>query len=104
YWTACCSSPTARAATLPCHTDGAQLRRASPPYTEEGRSPRAAEESRMPGFFYQIGRLVGSNLRKANWVARSLAGTEAEAARAEHAVGRDLAASFLESAPLDDHP
>jgi predicted Zn-dependent protease len=54
--------------------------------------------------FYHLGRLVGTNLRKAGWVARSLTGTEAEAIAAEQAVGRDLAASFVESVTLDDHP
>jgi predicted Zn-dependent protease len=58
----------------------------------------------MAGFFYHLGRLAGSGLRKANWVARSVAGTEAEALAAEYAVGRDLAASFLESVTLDGHP
>jgi predicted Zn-dependent protease len=58
----------------------------------------------MAGFFFNLGRMVGGNLRKANWVYRSLAGTEAEAARAEAAVGRDLARAFVEQAELDRDP
>jgi len=42
----------------------------------------------MAGFFYNLGRLVGPKVRKAEWVVRSLTGSEAEAVRAEQAVGR----------------
>jgi beta-barrel assembly-enhancing protease len=52
----------------------------------------------MSGFFYNLGynlgRLLGPKLREANWVFRSLTGTEAEAIQAEFAVGRDLVGSF----------
>ncbi len=37
----------------------------------------------MAGLFYHLGRLVGPKVRQANWVYRSLAGTEAESVRAE---------------------
>jgi len=54
--------------------------------------------SGMPGFFYHVGynlgRVLGPKLREANWIYRSLTGTEAESIRAEIAVGRDLAHSF----------
>jgi predicted Zn-dependent protease len=52
----------------------------------------------MPGFFYKLGyhlgRQVGPKLRQANWIVRSLTGTEEEAIRAERAVGRDLEQAF----------
>jgi predicted Zn-dependent protease len=52
----------------------------------------------MSGFFhslgYNLGRVLGPKVREANWIFRSLTGTEAEAIRAETAVGRDLAQSF----------
>jgi predicted Zn-dependent protease len=52
----------------------------------------------MPDLFYSLGynlgRYLSPRLREANWLLRSLTGTEAEAIRAEFAVGRDLARSF----------
>jgi predicted Zn-dependent protease len=52
----------------------------------------------MPGFFYNLGYNLGQRLapklHEANWVWRSLTGTEEEAIRAEFAVGRDLAWSL----------
>jgi predicted Zn-dependent protease len=58
----------------------------------------------MAGFFYKLGQMVGSGARKANWLYRSMAGTPEEAARAEVAIGQDLARAFLEEAPLDPDP
>jgi predicted Zn-dependent protease len=58
----------------------------------------------MAGFFFNLGRTVGSHLRKANWFYRSLAGTEEEAAQAEVAVGRDLARAFAAQNELDRDP
>ena len=58
----------------------------------------------MAGFFYNLGRLVGPKVRKAEWVVRSLTGSEAEAVRAEQAVGRDLARAFLEQLEADPDP
>jgi len=55
----------------------------------------------MGSFFYKLGKMVGPNLRKANWMLRSVAGTEAEAIQAEHAVGRDLSQGFVQQADLD---
>ena len=40
----------------------------------------------MGGFFYNLGQRVGTNLRKANWVLRSLTGTEAEAVQEKRAI------------------
>ncbi len=58
----------------------------------------------MAGFFYNLGRLVGPKVRKAEWVVRSLTGTEAEALVAEQAVGRDLARACLEQMEPDPDP
>jgi predicted Zn-dependent protease len=58
----------------------------------------------MGGFFYNLGKSVGANLRKARWVYSSLTGTEADAIRAENAVGRDLAQGFVRQAELDADP
>lgn len=58
----------------------------------------------MSGFFYNLGRMVGSKVRQANWVYRSLTGTEAESIAAEMAVGRDLASAFLQQMEVDPDP
>jgi predicted Zn-dependent protease len=58
----------------------------------------------MAGFFYNLGRMVGPKVRKAEWVVRSLTGSEAEAVRAEQTVGRDLARAFLEQLEADPDP
>jgi predicted Zn-dependent protease len=58
----------------------------------------------MASFFYRLGRMVGPKLRQANWVFRSLTDTDAEALRAEQAVGRDLASAFLQQMELDREP
>jgi predicted Zn-dependent protease len=58
----------------------------------------------MAGFFYNLGRLVGPKVRKAEWVYRSLTGTEAEAVASEQAVGRDLARAFLEQLETEPDP
>jgi predicted Zn-dependent protease len=58
----------------------------------------------MPGFFYNLGRLVGPKLRKAEWVVSSLTGSESEAIVAERAVGRDLARAVLEQLEPEPDP
>jgi predicted Zn-dependent protease len=58
----------------------------------------------MAGFFYQLGRLAGPKIRKANWFFRSLTGTEAEAIAAEFQVGRDLAQAIEREMELDPDP
>jgi predicted Zn-dependent protease len=58
----------------------------------------------MAGLFYHLGRMVGPKLRQANWVLRSLTGTEAEAVQAEHQVGRDLAYAFARQVEPDPDP
>jgi len=58
----------------------------------------------LAGFFYKLGRFLGHQSRKANWAFRSLTGTEAEAVRAETAVGHDLARDVLEQTEADPDP
>lgn len=45
----------------------------------------------MSKLFYNLGRKVGPKVRKAKWVWHSMTGTEADALKVEHEVGRDLA-------------
>jgi predicted Zn-dependent protease len=58
----------------------------------------------MAGFFYNLGRLIGPKMRKAEWVLRSVTGNESEAIVAEQAVGRDLARAVLEQLERDPDP
>ena len=51
--------------------------------------------------FYKLGRIAGRQVRKARWMWESVAGDEAGAIHAEHAVGRDMAAVVLEQTPRD---
>ena len=53
--------------------------------------PYNVNRRRHGGVFYNLGRLVGPKVRKAEWVVRSLTGTEAEALVAEQAVGATCA-------------
>ena len=53
------------------------------------------------GLFYELGRMAGVQIRKARWMWGSVAGSEAESIRAEHAVGRDMAAIVLDETPRD---
>jgi predicted Zn-dependent protease len=56
------------------------------------------------GFFYNLGRAVGSGARKANWVFQSLTGSEGDALQAEHTVGKDLALAYAKETELDPDP
>ena len=58
----------------------------------------------MAGFFYQLGRLAGPKLRKANWFFRSLTGSEAEAIAAEYQAGRYLAQAIAQEMEVDSDP
>jgi predicted Zn-dependent protease len=58
----------------------------------------------MAGFFYNLGRMVGPKLRKADWMLKSLTGTEADIVQAEQRVGRDLAAAFAQQAEMEQDP
>ena len=51
------------------------------------------------GGFYLLGRLAGKQYRKAKWIWQSAAGSEEDAIRAEHGVGRDMAVVVREQAP-----
>ena len=48
--------------------------------------------------FYLFGRLAGKQFRKAKWIWKSATGSEEDAIRAEHGVGRDMAAVVREQA------
>jgi beta-barrel assembly-enhancing protease len=54
--------------------------------------------------FYNLGRIAGSQVRKAKWMWESVGGSEAESIRAEYAVGRDMAAVVLSETPRDSDP
>jgi predicted Zn-dependent protease len=58
----------------------------------------------MASFFYRLGKAIGPRLREANWVFRSLTDTDAEALRAENAVGRDLASALMQQMELGQEP
>src|SRR5689334_12644653 len=58
----------------------------------------------MGGFFFNLGRSVGSGLRKGKWFWQSLAGSEDDALQAEYEVGRDLAWGLLRQMQADTDP
>ena len=58
----------------------------------------------MAGLFYDLGKAIGSTLRKGKWLFDSVTGSEADAIRAEGPVGRDLAQALLQQLPLDPDP
>lgn len=58
----------------------------------------------MAGFFHNLGQFVGKQARKAHWMVQSLTGDQKQISEAEHLVGRDLAASFLEDLQTDPDP
>ena len=45
----------------------------------------------MSGLFYNLGSRVGPHFRRAKWIWRTIAGSEADAIKVENDVGRDLA-------------
>jgi beta-barrel assembly-enhancing protease len=51
----------------------------------------------MGGLFYSLGRLAGPSIRKAKWVFKSVAGSQADAIAAEFEVGRDMAQGMREA-------
>lgn len=63
-----------------------------------------AEESRLGGFFYNLGKKVGPEVRRGRWVWSSLAGTTTEARQAERAAGRDLAVAIRRRYGTDHDP
>jgi beta-barrel assembly-enhancing protease len=58
----------------------------------------------MSGLFYNLGRMLGPHVRKAQWVWQSTAGSEADAIRLEHDVGQDLARGIRQQLKLDPDP
>jgi predicted Zn-dependent protease len=52
-------------------------------------------------FFYNLGRALGPKMRTGRWVLESLTGTEADAIRAEYAVGKDLATEIRRRVGVD---
>lgn len=45
----------------------------------------------MCSLFYNLGKMVGPKVRKAQWIWQSMTGSEADAIKVENEVGRDLA-------------
>lgn len=58
----------------------------------------------MAGFFYRLGQKVGPGVRKVKWLWKSMTAEQAEAIRAEYAVGRDLASEVRERIQLEKEP
>ena len=58
----------------------------------------------MGKLFYNLGKKLGPKLRRAKWLWQSIAGTEADAIRLEHEVGRDLAREIGSQLQLDPQP
>jgi predicted Zn-dependent protease len=58
----------------------------------------------LGGLFYNLGRMMGPKVRKAQWMWTSFTGSEAEAIRLEHTVGLDLAEEARKQLPLDTDP
>ena len=58
----------------------------------------------MSGLFYNLGRMLAPQARKARWVWQSVAGTEADAIRIEREVGSDLARGIRQQLKLDPDP
>ncbi len=58
----------------------------------------------MSGLFYNLGKMVGPKVRRAKWIWQSVAGSEADAIKVEHEVGRDLAREVRHQLGLDEQP
>ena len=58
----------------------------------------------MSGLFYNLGRKVGPKVRKAKWIWQSVAGSEADAIKVEHEVGRDIARQVRDQLRPDREP
>jgi predicted Zn-dependent protease len=54
--------------------------------------------------FYKFGQVAGVKFRKAKWMWESVAGSEDDAIRAEHGVGRDMAAVVREQSRAGTDP
>lgn len=58
----------------------------------------------MSRLFYNLGGMVGPKVRKAKWIWQSIVGSEADAIKVEHDVGRDLAREIRHQLGLDREP
>ena len=58
----------------------------------------------MSGLFYNLGKMLSPHVRHAQWVWQSLAGSDADAIRLEHDVGRDLARGIRQQLKPDPDP
>ncbi len=58
----------------------------------------------MGGFFYNLGRTLGPQIRRGKWIWQSVTGSEEDAAKLEREVGRDLANEIKRRAELDTDP
>lgn len=58
----------------------------------------------MSSLFYNIGKMVGPKVRKVKWIWQSITASEADAIRAEHKVGQDLAREIRNRLELDTEP
>ena len=58
----------------------------------------------MSGLFYNLGGKVGTKVRKTKWFWQSIAGTDADAIKVEHEVGRDLTREIRLQLELDLEP
>jgi len=58
----------------------------------------------VSGLFYNLGRKVGPKVRKVKWFWQSMTGSEADAIKVEHEVGRDLAREIRRQLGLDQEP
>ena len=56
----------------------------------------------MAGFFHKLGKLAGPRVRKGKWLWQSLTGSQDDVLKAEHDVGRDMAAEVRRQLPPDD--
>jgi len=58
----------------------------------------------VAGFFHKLGKLAGPRVRKGKWLWQSLTGSQDDVLKAEHNVGRDMAAEVRRQLPPDDDP
>jgi predicted Zn-dependent protease len=58
----------------------------------------------VSGFFYNLGRALGPQIRRGKWIWQSLTGSEEDAAKLEREVGRDIANEIRRRAKLDTDP
>jgi len=58
----------------------------------------------VSGFFYNLGKSLGPQIRRGRWIWQSLTGSEEDAAKLEREVGRDIANEIGRRARLDADP